>query len=249
MRRELVAALVGAAVVVAVGAVVVLVDERDDDHETVVMSDGADAIARTIEVTGEGTVTVKPDSARVNVGVRVSAATASEALDRASVSAAALIAAVKDADVSEDDITTSEVSVYPMYSSENIITSYIASNSVVVTVRDIDRAGEIIDAAATAAGDDITISGIMFFVDETESVIGAARTEAIENARARAEAFATSAGVELGDVLRISETSTRNWPIYASGGDMEGGGAVEVPIETGTQDLGVDVAVVFAIAD
>lgn len=248
MRRELVSALVGAAVVVAVGAVVVLVDERDD-HETVVVDGGAAVTTRTIEVTGVGTVTVKPDTARVDVGVRVAAATASEALDRASVSAAALIAAVKDAGVSGDDITTSEVSVYPMYSSENLITSYIASNRVVVTVRDIDRAGDIIDAAATAAGDDITIGGIMFYVDETESVIGAARTKAIENARARAEAFASSAGIEIGDVLRISETSTRNWPDYASGGDMEGGGVVDVPIETGTQDLSVDVAVVFSIAD
>lgn len=246
MRRELVAALVGAAVVAAVGAVVVLVDERDDDHETMVVSNGSVAEARTIEVTGVGTVTVKPDTARVNVGVRVSAATASEALDRASVSATALIAAVKDAGVSADDITTTDVSVYPMYSNENIITSYVASNSLVVTVRDIDRAGEIIDAAATAAGDDITISGIMFFVDETETVIGAARTEAIENARARAEAYAAGGDVTLGEVLRISETSSRYWPVWASGGDMEGGG-VDVPIETGTQDLSVDVSVVFAI--
>jgi uncharacterized protein YggE len=245
MRRELVAALVGAAVVAAVGAVVVLVDERDD-NETVIIGNGTSTDARTIEVTGVGTVTVKPDTARVNVGVRVSAATASQALDRASVSATALIAAVKDAGVSADDITTTDVSVYPMYSNESVITSYVASNSLVVTVRDIDRAGEIIDAAATAAGDDISISGIMFFVDETESVIGAARTEAIENARARAEAYATGGDVTLGEVLRISETSSRYWPVWASGGDMEGGG-VDVPIETGTQDLSVDVSVVFAI--
>jgi uncharacterized protein YggE len=245
MRRELVAALVGAAVVAAVGTVVVLVDERDD-NETVIVGNGTSTEARTIEVTGVGTVTVKPDTARVNVGVRVSAATASEALDRASVSATALIAAVKDAGVSADDITTTDVSVYPMYSNENLINSYVASNSLVVTVRDIDRAGEIIDAAATAAGDDISISGIMFFVDETETVIGAARTKAIENARARAEAYATGGDVTLGEVLRISETSSRYWPVWASGGDMEGGG-VDVPIETGTQDLSVDVSVVFAI--
>jgi uncharacterized protein YggE len=246
MRRELVAALVGAAVVAVVGTVVVLVDERNDDHETVVVSSGTATEARTIEVTGVGTVTVKPDTARVNVGVRVSAATASAALDRASVSATALIAAVKDAGVSADDITTTDVSVYPMYSNENIINSYVASNSLVVTIRDIDRAGEIIDAAATAAGDDISISGIMFFVDETETVIGAARTEAIENARSRAQAYATGGDVTLGEVLRISETSSRYWPAWASGGDMEGGG-VDVPIETGTQDLSVDVLVVFAI--
>lgn len=245
MRRELVAALVGAAVVAVVGTVVVLVDERDD-NETVIVGNGTSTEARTIEVTGVGTVTVKPDTARVNVGVRVSAATASEALDRASVSATALIAAVKDAGVSADDITTTDVSVYPMYSNENLINSYVASNSLVVTVRDIDRAGEIIDAAATAAGDDISISGIMFFVDETETVIGAARTKAIENARARAEAYATGGDVTLGEVLRISETSSRYWPVWASGGDMEGGG-VDVPIETGTQDLSVDVSVVFAI--
>lgn len=248
MRRELVAALVGAAAMAVVGTVVVLIDDRDDDRETVVVGNGSVTETRTIEVTGVGTVTVKPDTAQVNVGVRVSAATASEALDQASVSATALIAAVKDAGVSTDDITTTDVSVYPMYSNDSVITSYIASNSVVITVRDIDRAGEIIDAAATAAGDDITISGIMFFVDETETVIGAARTEAVENARTRAAAYAAGADVTLGEVVRISETSSRYWPPYASGGDMEGGG-VDVPIEPGTQDLSVDVSVVFAIEE
>lgn len=245
MRRELVAALVGAAIVAVVGTAVIMVSD-DDHHETVVVGDGAGA-ARTIEVHGVGTVTVRPDTADVNVGVRVSAPTASEALDRASLSATALIAAVKDAGVDEDDITTTEVSVYAMYSSDNLITAYIASNSVVVTVREIDRAGEIIDAAAAAAGDDITISGITFYVDETESVISEARTEAVQNARARAAAYAAAGDVELGQVLSIVETSSRTWPIYASGSDTEGGGAVDVPIEPGSQDLSVDVTVVFVL--
>ena len=60
-----------------------------------------------------------------------------------------------------------------------MITGYQAANNVTVTVRDIAATGPVIDAAAAAAGDNITIGGVSFYVDDTEALIGAARADAI----------------------------------------------------------------------
>jgi uncharacterized protein YggE len=210
---------------------------------------GVDAPVRSITVNGQGKIKVKPDTASLNVGVQATAATASEALAQANTSAAALIAAVKGAGVSADDIVTSGLSVYPQYSSANKINGYQASNSVTVTVRDIDNAGAVIDVAAAAAGDNITIGGISFYVDETEALIGAARADAIDNANKRATQYADAAGVTVGQVLQISEISVSNpIPLFYGAADASRSLASATPIETGTQDMTVSVTVVYALS-
>jgi hypothetical protein len=185
----------------------------------------------------------------LNVGVQAVAATATEALSQANTSATALIAALKTAGVSADDIATSGLSIYPQYNSTgSTITGYQAANNVTVTVRDISRTGPVIDAAAAAAGDNITIAGVSFYVDDTEALIGAARADAIDNAKKRAGEYAQAAGVTVGGVLQISEVAISN-PIpltYRAAADSSAG-AASTPIETGTQDLTVTVTVVYEL--
>jgi uncharacterized protein YggE len=213
-------------------------------------STGGETMVRSITVSGEGKIKVKPDTASLNIGVQATESTASKALAKANESAAALIAALKGAGVSADDIVTSGLYVYPQYGNSNYITGYQASNSVTVTVRDIDNAGPVIDAAAAAAGDNITVGGISFYVDETEQLIGAARADAIDNAKKRATEYAEAAGVSVGQVLQISEVSVSNpIPMYYAAKDAAGGAnAASTPIETGTQDMTVSVTVVYSIA-
>lgn len=206
---------------------------------------------RTITVNGQGSVTVKPDTANLSIGVQATADTATAALDQANDSAAKLIDALKQAGVKADDITTGQLSLYPQYSPANRITGYQASNSLNVTVRDIDRSGPVIDAAAKAAGENITIGGIWFSVDDPESVMAAARADAIANAKQRAGEYATAAGVGVGAVVQISEVGVQMpQPMYY-GADMaaaEGGSVRSTPIEAGTQELTVSVTVVYELS-
>lgn len=208
----------------------------------------AGSIVKSITVTGDGKVKVKPDTASLNVGVQATAATATDALAQANMSAAALIAAVKATGVSDNDIATSGLSVYPQYASGAMtITGYQAANSLTVTVRDISQTGPVIDAAAAAASDYITVGGVSFYVDNTEALIGAARADAIANASKRANEYANAAGVTVGGVLQISEVSISN-PVpqfYAAAADSAG--AASTPIQTGTQDLTVSVTVVYEL--
>ncbi|MEY2400809.1 MAG: uncharacterized protein QOJ08_920 [Ilumatobacteraceae bacterium] len=227
---------------------------RDDPKATIASSEPgpvAGSLVRSITVNGDGKIKVKPDTASLSVGVQATAATATEALSQANTSAAALIAALKAAGISDNDIATSGLSIYPQYSSTgNTITGYQASNNVTVIVRDIANTGPVIDAAAAAAGDNITVGGVSFYVDNTEALIGAARADAIDNAKKRAGEYAAAAGVTVGAVVQISEVSISN-PIpqfYAakSAADASLAGS-PTPIETGTQDLTVSVTVVYEL--
>jgi uncharacterized protein YggE len=212
------------------------------------ISDGGsrDPYVRSITVIGEGAVRVKPDTAQLNLGVQVVAPTATESLTRANTSAAALIDAVKTAGISEDDISTAGLSIYPQYGShDNSITGYQASNNVTVTVRDVGATGSLIDLAARAAGDDITIGGVSFSVHDAETVMGAARAAAIENARKRAAEYAAAGGVTVGSVVQINEVSIGNpSPMLRT---QKFAAASSAPIETGMQDLTVSVTVVFEL--
>lgn len=262
MKARWVAAFAGGAAVGMVAVAAAAFVGRHDPSESIAApvtttpsgggggTSGGETMVRSITVSGEGKIKVKPDTASLNIGVQATESTASKALAQANESAAALIAALKGAGVGDDDIVTSGLYVYPQYGNSNYITGYQASNSVTVTVRDINNAGPVIDAAAAAAGDNITVGGISFYVDQTEQLIGAARADAINNAKKRATEYADAAGVSVGQVLQISEISVSNpIPMFYAAKDAAGGApTASTPIETGTQDMSVSVTVVYAIA-
>jgi uncharacterized protein YggE len=205
---------------------------------------------RTITVKGDGKIKVKPDTATLNLGVQATARTATEALTQANTSAAALIAALKAGGVGSDDIATSGLSIYPQYGQAGVaVAGYQASNNVTVIVRDISNTGPLIDAAASSAGDHITVGGVSFFVDDVEAVMGAARAEAINNARKRAQEYAAAAGVTVGAVQQISELSNAGpQPIFARAAKFSAMADAPTPIEAGMQDLSVSVTVVFELS-
>jgi uncharacterized protein YggE len=209
----------------------------------------ADSLVRSITVNGDGKVKVRPDTASLSIGVQATSSTATDALSQANTSMTALIAALKAAGIGDDDIATSGLSIYPQYGSTgNVITGYQAANNVTVTVRDITATGPVIDAAAAAAGDNITIGGVSFFVDDTEALIGAARADAIANAKKRAGEYAAAADATVGGVVQISEVSISNpIPMFAGAAADMAGSAASTPIETGTQDLTVSVTVVYEL--
>lgn len=193
---------------------------------------------------------MRPDTASLHLGVQATRPTAGDALNHTNASATSLIAALRDAGVADDDISTSGLSIFPQYGSENnAITGYQASNNITVTIRNITDVGSVIDAAAAAAGDAITIGGVSFFVDDTEALIGAARADAIGNARKRAGEFAAAAGVSVGAVQEISEVSidSPGQPRFRTSLANFSGGGSPTPTESGTQDLSVSITVVYEL--
>lgn len=203
--------------------------------------------SRVIVVKAVGKVTGTPDTVSIQIGVQTTAPTAGAALDANSAKANAVIAVLKGKGVADPDLQTSDLSISPTYTdSGNTITGYQVTNTLTVTLHGIDRAGAIIDAAQSAAGDAIRINQLSFSIDDSSSLRTAARTDAVKQATASATELAAAAGVALGQVVSITEDPDNGTvtPIYAAADSAAGG---SVPIQAGSQDLTVTVQMVFAI--
>jgi len=204
---------------------------------------------RTINVVGTGQVRGTPDVLDLTIGVSTRAKSAGEALSRNSDLSNKLNGVLRDAGVDEKDIQTSNLSISPIYddNGENVI-AYGVSNTVEVKIRDLDKAGKIVDAAAGVAGDEIVVNGLVFSFDDNSELVAQARTEAVKRAKSQAEQLAKAAGVELGDILTISEASAPEGPVLEAAPRQASTSDSATPIEPGSQSLSVQVNMTFKIA-
>lgn len=204
---------------------------------------GAVASAAGITVVGSGSVQAAPDVAEWSFGVQTSGDTADAALSANSEAIAQVTAALRDAGVAGDDLRTEQVSVYPRTGDDGLsVTGYDASNTVGATIRDLDAAGALVDAAVRAGANQVY--GPTLTVSDAKTQYGAAVEAAFDDARERAEAIAAKAGVTLGAPVAIVEGGGGgDVPVYDRAA-MEG---AAVPIEPGVQDVGATLTVTFAI--
>lgn len=216
-------------------------------------SDPAVDQERSVTVVGSGQVSGVPDTLRADIGVESTAGDVTTALNETSEKVRAVTDAVVDAGVERKDVATQQVSVNPQYSSPapgggSQISGYVATNSIRVTIRDISKASTVLSAAATAGGDNTRISNVSFAIDDNSQLLEEARKAAFDDARGRAEQYASLAGDDLGKVLTIKETTSgREQP--ASPGSFERDvAAAPVPIEPGEQELTFTVTVTFALS-
>jgi uncharacterized protein YggE len=208
---------------------------------------GAASRDRTITVVGTGQVKGTPDVADLSIGVEAQAASAVEALSTVNDRAQKVLDVLHDAGVEDADIQTTGLSVNPTYDDRSHIDGYAASNSVIARIRDLSKAGEIVDAAAAKAGDNIRVNSITFSIDDDSALLAAARTKAVKRARAQAAQLADAADVSVGDVLTIDEqTSASPYPYPYATADSAAGASAKV--SPGTETLSVTATVVFGIS-
>lgn len=205
-----------------------------------------------ISVSGRGEVTGTPDTLTMSFGVRVLADSVSDAVAEAAEGADAVIAALVEAGVAEEDIQTTNYSIYPSYDWRNdtqILLGYEVTNTVVAKIRDLETAGSTIDAVTSAGGDAVTVSGVSFSIEDNEDLIEAAREVAWNDAEAKAAQLASLSGVALGDPVAISESFTSTGPPipFEEAFASDGAGDLATPIVPGEQLVAVTLQVQFAI--
>lgn len=206
-----------------------------------------------ISVTGTGKSSVKPDIADVSLGVQTQRETAKAARDDAANIMNAVIAALHNLGIADEDIQTSMINIGPVYdynSSSPQIIGYQVSNIVNVHVRDITKVADVIDDSVAAGA--TTVNGVTFDVADRATAENAARDAAVKDARSHAEALAAAAGVTITGVQSISETSYNPYPYYYGVADSAKGGApgaptVPTPIQPGTQDITITLSVSYTI--
>jgi uncharacterized protein YggE len=212
-------------------------------------SASADAYAGpTIVVAGHGEVTGTPDTMTMSIGVATTNASAQAALEQNSREANALQETLKAKGVDPKDMQTSDLSISQNYDKDGNITGYRVSNMVTVTLHDLASAGGVIDAGAGAVGEDISFNGLQLSIDDTSALLRSAREDAVRKAIAHAQQLADAAGVKLGPVRKIDDTGTvLPQPLPYAEGFASDSAKAATPIQAGSQDLSVDVAVTFAV--
>jgi uncharacterized protein YggE len=212
----------------------------------------AETAPATISVTGEGTVEIAPDMATVNLGVTTEADTAAAALKANSEGLAAALARLKAAGIAERDIQTSGLSVNPRYDYPNDgsrpkLNGYVASNMVMVRVRDLSVLGATLDGAVADGAN--TLNGIAFGLQEPDATMDEARRRAVTDATDKAALYAEAAGVKLGRIASITEQMNYGGPqpmMLAEASMAKDAGSV--PVASGELTVSSMVSVVYEIA-
>lgn len=237
-------------VLVAVGGLLVAACGTPEVTVNPVLGEASGGLPPGISVSGQGEVTGTPDTLSMTFGVSVLRPTVSEAVGQAAVRADALIEALRDSGVAEEDLQTANYSIYPEYNYRDTgqeLIGYRVENTVVAKITDLDAAGATIDAAVSAGGDEVRVSGVSFAIEDDDELVQAARTAAWADAQAKAEELAELAGVTLGPPVAISESFSNVTPYPIFRGGFDAAEAVETPIVPGEQTVTVNLSVEYAI--
>ena len=200
-----------------------------------------------ILASGDATVSKKPDLAIVSAGIDAQAATASTAQRDLAAKAAKLIARIKQLGVSDKDLSTSGYWVGPTYDPNGQrISGYRASEQLQLKWHNVDTVGATLDAIVQQGG--ATNLSVSFGLNNPKAAQAEARALAIADARSKAQAMASAAGVQLGAVIRVTDTASNYRAPYGYSLAAPAADKAVTQVPLGELDVQVTVEVDYAIA-
>lgn len=207
----------------------------------------------TLSVSGSGEAFLAPDIAYIYIGVHTERPTAAEAVAENTSQTEELIKGLTDFGIDAKDIRTTNFSIWPMDQFDPLTgrptgeKTYAVDNTVYVTVRELARLGDLLDAAVQAGAN--TVNSVQFDVADKDEALKQARAQAVEDAKSQAESLAQAADLSLGEIQSISFVDAQPYPIFEGKGGG-GGAAAEaaaVPIQPGQLTFTVTVNVTYTL--
>ncbi|MBC7254791.1 MAG: SIMPL domain-containing protein [Chloroflexi bacterium] len=214
-------------------------------------------LPRTVTVVGEGSVRIKPNVAYASIGVETLGESIQQATSESAKTMEQIVAALKAAGVAEKDMQTSGFSVWVdrSRSMEGELTGqavYRITNMVNVTIRDLDKVGEVLEQAIASGAN--LINSVSFGLDQPEALQKEARQKAADDALAKAQELAALHNAQLGELVSVSEIVGAGGGYYTSGVEaltgayrMMGMGGGAGPISPGELELALKLQVVYAL--
>jgi uncharacterized protein YggE len=188
----------------------------------------ADPVTPVVTATGTATVSRSPDQAVVTLGVATVGKTSTEAQEKLNSTMDKIVKAVKGLSLPDIKVQTQWLSLSPVYEQvdyreqqsrprEPKIIGYNASNTVRITVGDINKVGSIIDTAIDAGANQV--QGLSFELKDDRDARQEAMSAAARDAKGKVEAIASALGLR---VVRIVEAQSgpgvRPIPMYRMAG-------------------------------
>lgn len=200
--------------------------------------------ARQVTVVGSGEVQGVPDTLTADVGVESVAADVSAAMSQTGQRQRAVLDALKGRGIDDKDIRTTTVSLQPQYGENSVVNGYRATNSISVTIRQLDSASAVLAAIVSAGGNETRINSVSYSIADDSTLVSDARARAFNDAESRARQYAQLSGLSLGKVISISETAGGTPEPLPQRAPM----AADVPLQPGQQTVGFSVTVVWELS-
>ena len=208
-----------------------------------------------LTVVGTGVATGTPDLLTISVDVNVTGSSATSALADDNTRTAAVLAAFTQGGVAARDLQTTGLSVQPdltFVGGNEVVTGYGVDNTVVARLRDLSKAGDVIDSVANAAGNATRINSLSFSLDDSRGIQDQARKDAVRQAVAHAGSMALAAGDHLGPVCSLTDDSAISpspLPANAQAGMRAAMGLASpsVPLTGGSEQADASVTLVYAL--
>lgn len=246
LRRHLVHGLL------ALVAVAALAAAATAGGSLLTREEAADGTGMT--VSGEATATAAPDRAEIVLGLEAQADSAVEAQRRNAATMERILAVLTESGVERKDLRTTGYSLEPVKrwdekSGREVLVGYRAFNLVRVTTHTLDQTGKLVDAAVSAGANNV--QGISFALEDESVLRQEALGRAVADARAKAERMARAAGVRLGKVRAMTDTTVETSPVWPvsdlAKASLRAGSESVVPLEPGQMRITTRVTVTFAI--
>lgn len=195
---------------------------------------------------GTGKATLAPNTAQLSIGITQTSITVSDVQEKLNTKSQQVINELKNLGIEEKNIRTTNYSISPTYdfTARQKITGYTATQNLEIKTQKIELANNIIDTA-TASGANV-VGGVNFtFDDETKNKLeDQARKEAVGAAKVKAESLASAAGIRLGRIIDVQE-STAGLPVpmlQAFKADSAGGGETNITLGENSIEITVTIS-------
>lgn len=248
-RQFLAASSVGVAAAMAGCASSALNDEEGAQSGDGPSSDGGD---REITVSASGEVESEPDRATVSVGVEARGETAEAVTDELAAGAEQLRRAFEDLGISEDNVEEGRYRVRPVSNPnrDGEVQEIRGTHSFEVTLEDVERVGDVIDAAVEAGADDIGRVDFTLQEETRDQLRKEAIDRALTNADDEAEHIADNRGVELAGTKSVTTSDVRvhgtSHAVGYGAGAAEDAAAPRTEIDADPVTVSASVTVTYA---
>ncbi len=219
-----------------------------------------DPSEQTISVSGSATASSNPDTLVIVLGVESEAKTANESLSQNSNSLNSVISSLTNSGLSEDDIQTSNFSIYPMYDSikdfngnwQQVLTGYRVSNILSIQTDKIDSAGDIIDAAVSSGANRVDNVSFQLSDEKSQKISDDLIADAINDATQKAEKALVPLKQKIVGVKSVvihdNVVPYYDSPMRASFDGFAESSMKSAPIMSGDEEITTNVSVVFYIS-
>lgn len=165
-----------------------------------------------IKVSGQGRITLKPDMASVEFRVISKDKNQNKALEENSIRSKQLIEVFRAENIKDEDIETIDLNLRPVMNYENNreeLDYYMVTNTIELTIRNIDKLGKFIELASNNGVD--SIGYIRYDSSRSNEAYNQALKMAVEDAKSKTNLLGQALGVNIKAVSKLEESSSNHY--------------------------------------